>query len=94
MVRSYTAVLRATTDVNWFRAAKRNGHARALDFGDGEFDVLINNYMFDLLPDDDFDAILAGFRRVLRPGGRIVVAGMTRGDLEPKHTLLGAKDPL
>jgi ubiquinone/menaquinone biosynthesis C-methylase UbiE len=55
------------------------GDAHALDFADSEFDVLINNYMFDLLPEDDFPTVLAEFRRVLRPGGRLVLVNMTNG---------------
>ncbi len=55
------------------------GDAYDLDFDDDEFDVLINNYMFDLLPQQDFADVLAEFRRVLRPGGRIVVVSMTDG---------------
>jgi ubiquinone/menaquinone biosynthesis C-methylase UbiE len=46
---------------------------------DNDFDVLINNYMFDLLPEDDFQIVLAEFRRVLRPGGRLVLVNMTKG---------------
>ena len=55
------------------------GDAYALDFPDDDFDVLINNYMFDLLPEDDFPTVLAEFRRVLRPGGRLVLVNMTKG---------------
>ena len=55
------------------------GDAHALDFPDNDFDVLINNYMFDLLPEDDFPTVLAEFRRVLRPGGRLVLVNMTKG---------------
>jgi len=55
------------------------GDAYALDFENGEFDVLINNYMFDLLPEDDFPTVIAEFRRVLSPGGRLVLANMTQG---------------
>lgn len=57
----------------------RLGDARALDFGEAEFDVLINNYMFDLLPEDEFATVLGEFRRVLRTGGRLVVVNMSRG---------------
>jgi ubiquinone/menaquinone biosynthesis C-methylase UbiE len=57
----------------------RPGDARALDFGEAEFDVLVNNYLFDLLPEADFATVLREFRRVLRPGGRLVVVNMTRG---------------
>lgn len=55
------------------------GDAYALDFADSEFDVLINNYMFDLLPENDFPTVLAEFGRVLRPGGRLVLVNMTKG---------------
>jgi ubiquinone/menaquinone biosynthesis C-methylase UbiE len=55
------------------------GDAHALDFPDNDFDVLINNYMFDLLPEDDFPTVLAEFRRVMRPGGRLVLVNMTEG---------------
>lgn len=58
----------------------RIGDAYALDFAQHDFDVLINNYMFDLLPEKDFPAVLAGFRRVLRPGGRLVLVNMTEGE--------------
>jgi ubiquinone/menaquinone biosynthesis C-methylase UbiE len=56
------------------------GDAYDLDFPDGSFDVLINNYMFDLLPEQDFATVLAEFRRVLRPGGRLAMVNMTRGE--------------
>ncbi len=46
------------------------GDAYHLDFPDHHFDLLMNNYMFDLLPEADFSLVLAEFRRVLKPGGR------------------------
>ena len=52
----------------------RVGDAYALDFADDSFDVLINNYMFDLLPESDFPRVLRGFHRVLRPGGRLLMS--------------------
>ncbi|MDH3547261.1 MAG: methyltransferase domain-containing protein [Gammaproteobacteria bacterium] len=55
------------------------GDAYALDFADDSFDALINNYMFDLLPERDFARVLSEFRRVLRPGGRLVMVNMTKG---------------
>lgn len=53
------------------------GDAYALDFPDGSFDLLINNYMFDLLPETDFGSVLHEFKRVLKPGGRVVLTNMT-----------------
>jgi ubiquinone/menaquinone biosynthesis C-methylase UbiE len=54
------------------------GDARCLAFGDSSFDVVINNNMFGLLPDSDFDPVLREMFRVLRPGGRLVIATMIR----------------
>lgn len=56
------------------------GDAYALDSADDEFDLLINNYMFDLLPQQDFPAVLTEFKRVLRPGGRLILVNMTAGE--------------
>ncbi len=55
------------------------GDAYHLQYSDNSFDVLLNNYMFDLIPERDFLAILSEFRRVLRNGGRIVLVNMTKG---------------
>jgi ubiquinone/menaquinone biosynthesis C-methylase UbiE len=57
------------------------GDAYNLQYPDDSFDVVINNYMFDLLPEGDFSAVLTEFRRVLRPGGRLVMVNMTK----PEH---------
>ena len=56
------------------------GDAYALDCADQAFDLVVNTYMFDLLPEQDFADILAEFRRVLKPGGRVVLANMTKPD--------------
>lgn len=57
------------------------GDAFSLPCGDSTFDVLINNYMLDLVPEKDFPMVLDEFKRVLRPGGRLVLVGMTK----PEH---------
>jgi ubiquinone/menaquinone biosynthesis C-methylase UbiE len=54
--------------------------ARALPFGEESFDLVVNSYMLDLLPRDDIPATLAGFERLLRPGGRLVLSNMTVGE--------------
>lgn len=56
------------------------GDAHALNFSNHQFDVLINTYMLDLMPEEDFAVVLSEFKRVLRPGGRLVIAGMTRAE--------------
>ena len=65
----------AETGSNNYRL--RIGDAYELDFDDNRFDVLINNYMFDLLPEADFPQVLGEFKRVLRPDGRLVLANMS-----------------
>lgn len=58
----------------------RIGDAYDLDFPDDSFDVLVNHYMFDLLPQHDFLTVLEEFKRVLRPGGRLAMVNMTKGE--------------
>lgn len=57
----------------------QQGTAYALPYPDAHFDCVVNSYMFDLLPADDFVPVLREFHRVLRPGGRLVQANMTLG---------------
>lgn len=54
-------------------------NAYDLPFQDESFDLVMNNYMLDLIPEEDFLRILGGFRRVLKPGGRLVLSSMTTG---------------
>jgi ubiquinone/menaquinone biosynthesis C-methylase UbiE len=61
------------------RVELRRADARELPFEDESFDLVINSYMLDLLPKDEIPRALAEFRRVLRPGGRLVLSNMTRG---------------
>jgi ubiquinone/menaquinone biosynthesis C-methylase UbiE len=53
------------------------GDAHALPFADGSFDLVIVSYLFDLLPEASFPAVIAEVRRVLRGHGRLVVVDMT-----------------
>lgn len=53
--------------------------AYELPFAGESFDVVVNNYMFDLLPEKDFVTVLEEFKRVLRPGGRLALVNMTHG---------------
>lgn len=55
------------------------GDAYRLDYPDESFDVVFNNYMFDLIPERDFKIILDEFKRVLKHGGRLILVSMTRG---------------
>jgi demethylmenaquinone methyltransferase/2-methoxy-6-polyprenyl-1,4-benzoquinol methylase len=58
----------------------RQADARHLPFPDNTFDVLYNSYMFDLLPLEDMPIVLNEFRRVLKPGGRMVLVNMSKRD--------------
>ena len=58
----------------------RVGDAHALDFPDASFDLVFNCYMFDLLPAESFARVLGEFRRVLAPGGRLVLVNLAPGD--------------
>jgi len=53
------------------------GDCRALPFAGNTFDLLINQYMFDIFPVTEFDRIVREFRRVLKPDGRLVLVNTT-----------------
>ncbi|RLC56912.1 MAG: SAM-dependent methyltransferase [Chloroflexi bacterium] len=55
-----------------------------LPFADGEFDVALSSFMIHHLPDDLKLRGLAEVRRVLKPGGRLVVV-----DLKPGKGIVG-----
>ena len=60
------------------------GDAYKLNFPDQQFDLLVNNYMFDLLPEEDFGKVLREFKRVLKPDGRMVLVNMTQSHKYPQ----------
>jgi ubiquinone/menaquinone biosynthesis C-methylase UbiE len=53
--------------------------AGALPLIGQRFDRLFSAYVLDLLPGSDLPGVLAEFRRVLRPGGRLVLVSLTEG---------------
>jgi ubiquinone/menaquinone biosynthesis C-methylase UbiE len=57
-----------------------DGDALNLPLAAESFDVVVNGYMLDLLPRDDIPRALAEFRRVLRPGGRLVLSNMAKAE--------------
>jgi len=57
----------------------REGNALALDVADNSIDILINNFMIDLMPADTFDKIADEFFRVLKPNGIIVISTFSFG---------------
>ena len=56
----------------------READARQLPFPDRTFDVLYNSYMLDLILLADLPTVLGEFRRVLRPGGRLVLVNLSK----------------
>jgi ubiquinone/menaquinone biosynthesis C-methylase UbiE len=54
--------------------------SRHLPFRDGTFDIVMTQYLLDILPVEDFAPILGEFNRVLKNGGRIVVVNMTKSE--------------
>jgi len=46
---------------------------------ENSFDLLLCNYMFDLLDEKDWGTVLREFHRVLKPDGKLVLANMTIG---------------
>jgi ubiquinone/menaquinone biosynthesis C-methylase UbiE len=58
----------------------RIGDAFEIPFPDNEFDLLVNNYMFDLIPFSEMGRILSEFRRVLKAKGRLVLVNMTESE--------------
>jgi len=55
----------------------RVADAYSIPNGDDSFDLIVCNYVFDLLPREDFATVLAEFKRVLRHGGRAVITSWT-----------------
>ncbi|WP_324718206.1 methyltransferase domain-containing protein [Carboxydochorda subterranea] len=56
----------------------RQADARQLPYPDHSFDLVYNGYMLDLMNLQAIRAVLAEFRRVLRPGGRLVLVHVSK----------------
>jgi demethylmenaquinone methyltransferase/2-methoxy-6-polyprenyl-1,4-benzoquinol methylase len=61
------------------------GDAARLPLRARSFDRLFSAYMLDLIPLAEIPAVLAEFRRVLRPGGRLVLVSLTEGADAPSR---------
>ena len=71
---------------NMLRASRERSAAplseadvRNLPFPGDSFDRIFCAYVLDLIPLEDLPGVLRGFRRVLKPGGRLVTVSMTEG---------------
>ena len=51
-----------------------------IKMADNSVDILFNNYMFDLIPFNQMDAVIEEFKRVLKPSGKLVLVNMTKGE--------------
>jgi ubiquinone/menaquinone biosynthesis C-methylase UbiE len=71
------------------------GMAYALPYADGSFDAVVSTLTFHHLTPDQQERALAEVQRVLRPGGRLVIADLTRrgGRMGLLHRLLSVLMP-
>jgi len=60
------------------RVDLRLGDARNLPYSDRKFDVVYNAYMFDLIDITEMPSIISEFRRVLKPGGKLILVNMSK----------------
>ena len=54
------------------------GNVKELPYPDETFDLVYNGAMFDLIPLDGFAPIVQEFKRVLKPGGKLVLVNMSK----------------
>lgn len=82
----------ARRHAGWWRPfARVCGDARALPLADGSIDVLFSNLCLQWV--DDLPAVLAGFRRALRPGGLLLFSTFGPETLhELREAFAGADD--
>ena len=66
------------------------GDGRDLPFPASVFDRLYCAFVLDLVMADEIPAWLAGFRRVLKPGGRLVLLSLVEGVDLPSKLLVSA----
>ena len=69
--------LRALSGANY---QLKTGNAFKIEEASQHFDLLVNSYMFDLIAFKEMDRILTEFKRVLKKGGRLILANMTTGE--------------
>jgi ubiquinone/menaquinone biosynthesis C-methylase UbiE len=70
----------------------RLGDAQALEFPDASFDTVVSTFSLCSIPDDG--KAVAEARRVLRPGGRVLLIEHVRSPLLPVRAVQRMLDPL
>jgi arsenite methyltransferase len=68
----------------------RRGEAETMPFADASFDAVLANGLFNLCPDKR--AVACELRRVLKPGGRAIVAEITFTDPLPPREIRSVDD--
>jgi len=61
-----------------------------LPFVSQYYDRLISTYVLDLVPAHRIGSILVEYRRILKPGGRLILASLTEGATLASQALVGA----
>jgi len=61
------------------------GDVLDLGFQDNSFDLVVNNFMVDLMPVETFEQIASEFYRVLKPDGRLVMSTFSFGTKRINH---------
>ncbi len=56
------------------------GSAFNLKVKDASIDMLVNNYMFDLIPFNQMDSVIDEFNRVLKQNGKLLLINMTKSE--------------
>ena len=56
------------------------GNAFLLPFKDNSFDYIFSSYVFDLLPENEFNSVIQGLFRVLKSNGKVVIITMSFGN--------------
>jgi ubiquinone/menaquinone biosynthesis C-methylase UbiE len=70
----------------------RLGDAQQLDFSDEEFDTVVATLLLSTVPDPE--RALSEMRRVLRPGGRLLLLDFARSPIAPVRWIEKALQPL
>src|SRR5206468_494566 len=66
------------------------GDATRLPFRDESFDRAVSTYLLDLLEEDAVLDALSELRRVLKPGGVVVCAGLTSRGASPSARIVAS----